>query len=71
MPDVNEKPSESNDVPLNEYTHIVYSVDGLEPPTVTKIGVALVNEQGKYIFDVNPCHSKGDILLYRKEKLKE
>ncbi|WP_072051752.1 hypothetical protein [Raoultella terrigena] len=54
-----------------EYTHIVYSVDCVEKITLTKIGVALVNAQGSYTFNVNPDHSKGDILLYRKSTLTE
>lgn len=49
-----------------EHTHIVYSVDSAHKLTLTKIGVALINKEGDYVFDINKDYSKGDILLYRK-----
>ncbi|EOX8956940.1 hypothetical protein ACPW5J_004322 [Enterobacter hormaechei] len=52
-----------------EHTHIVYSVDNTDKLTLTKIGVALLNEEGGYIFDINNDYSKGDILLYRKSNV--
>ena len=49
-----------------EHTHIVYSVKNIDKPNLTKIGVALVDTQGKYILDINKDYANGDILLYRK-----
>ncbi len=49
-----------------EHTHIVYSVKNIDKPTLTKIGVALIDTQGKYILDINKDYANGDILLYRK-----
>lgn len=59
--------TENNDT---EHTHIVYSVEKNHELTLTKIGTALADNQGGYVFNVNPQLSAGDILLYRKESLK-
>ncbi|WP_336222922.1 hypothetical protein [Enterobacter kobei] len=59
--------TENNDT---EHTHIVYSVEKSHELTLTKIGTALADNQGGYVFNVNPQLSAGDILLYRKESLK-
>lgn len=56
----------SNEDENIEHTHIVYSFKNIDRPILIKIGVALIDTQGKYILDINKDYANGDILLYRK-----